>query len=173
MRTRSGCAGTLHHPPLVGADADRAVALADLDVEAPLALVDDLAQRRARHAPRALEGARDVLDADLEADRRLAVGELLEREHRGSALHHPDHPGGREDLDGDRAADVGEQPALDGELLLARHAMLIPPETLIVWPVTKDASSEARNAIAAATSSGSPMRCSSVPLIIPCFSRAP
>src|SRR4051812_15651410 len=121
MRTRSGCAGTLHHPPLVGADADRAVALADLDVEAPLALVDDLAQRRARHAPRALEGARDVLDADLEADGRLAVGQLLEREHRRGALHHADHPRGRQDLDRDRAADVRQQPALDGELIFSGH----------------------------------------------------
>src|SRR3954453_16979362 len=97
IRTRSG--STLDDPPLVGADADRALAFAHLDVEAPLAVVDDLAQRRARDAPRALHRPGDVLDADLEADRRLTVGQLLERQHRRSALHHPDHPRRREDLD--------------------------------------------------------------------------
>src|SRR3954471_23883797 len=119
MRTRSG-SGTLHDPPLVGADADRAVALEHLDVEAPLALVDDLAQRGARHAARPLGRPGDVLDADLEAHRRLPVGELLEREERRRALHHGDHPGGRQDLHRDGAAHVGQQPALDGELVLAR-----------------------------------------------------
>src|SRR4051795_5024277 len=129
MRTRSGCWGTLHHPPLVRTDADGALALEHLDVEAPLAVVDDLAQPRAGDAPRALEGAGDVLDADLEADGRLAVGKLLDGEHRGGALHHADHPRGREDLDRDGAADVGEQPALDRERVfanLAHQAMLIP-----------------------------------------------
>src|SRR3954466_10629612 len=137
MRTARG-SGTPHHPPLVGADADRALALEDLDVEAPLALVDDLAQRRAGHAPRALGGPRHVLDADLEPDGGLAVGELLEGEHRRRALHHRDHPRRRQDLHRDRPADVGEQPALDGELVLARvaHAIERPPETLSVWPVT-------------------------------------
>src|SRR3954452_8010636 len=99
MRTRSG--STFHHAPLVGAHADRAVALQDLHVEAPLALVDDLAQRRACHALGALRRAGDVLDADLEAYRLPPVGQLLEREHRCVALHHRDHPRGREDLDGD------------------------------------------------------------------------
>src|SRR3954470_24721246 len=89
MRTASG---TLHHAPLVRPDADRALALEDLDVEAVLALVDDLAQRRARHAARALGRPRHVLDADLEPDGGLAVGELLEGEHRRRALHHRDHP---------------------------------------------------------------------------------
>src|SRR4051794_23472559 len=136
MRTASG---TLHHPPLVGPDADRALPFEDLDVEAPLALVDDLAQRRAGHAPRALGRPRHVLDADLEADGGLAVGELLEGEHRRRALHHRNHPRRRQDLHRDRPADVGEQPALDGELVLARvvaHAIERPPETLSVWPVT-------------------------------------
>src|SRR3954451_10689806 len=123
MRTRSGCWGTLHHPALMRADADGALALEHRDVEAPLAVVDDLAQRRAGDAPRALEGAGDVLDADLEADGRLAVGELLEGEHRRGALHHADHPRRREDLDRDRAADVGQQPALDGERVFARHSV--------------------------------------------------
>src|SRR3954465_13833244 len=134
MRTRSG--STLDDPPLVGADADRALALAHLDVEAPLAVVDDLAQRRAGHALRALHRAGNVLDADLEADRRLAVGELLEGEHRRGALHHPDHPGRREDLDRDRAADVGQQPALDGELVLAGlgHAGGGPYTRRPSWP---------------------------------------
>src|SRR5438094_1931464 len=117
MRTRSG--STLHHAPFMGADADRALALEDLDVEPVLAAVDDLAQRRARDAPCALDGARHVLDADLEADGRLPVGELLEREHRGGALHHADHPGRREHLDRDGPADIGQQTALDGELGLA------------------------------------------------------
>ncbi len=43
--------------------------------------------------------------------------EVLEREHRGTALHHPDHPRGREDLHGDRAAHIGEEHALDRELV--------------------------------------------------------
>src|SRR4051794_29313318 len=128
MRTRSG---TLDHPALVGADADRAVAFEDLDVEAVLALVDDLAQGGADEAPRALDGAGDVLDADLEADGRLALGQLLEREHRRGPLHHADHPRRAQDLDRDRPADIGEQLPLDGELVLARdrHANESPPET--------------------------------------------
>src|SRR3954447_4524840 len=121
MRTRSG-SGTLHDPPLVGADADRAVAFEHLDVEAPFALVDDLAQRGARDAARPLGRPGDVLDADLEAHRRVPVGQLLEREERRRALHHGDHPGGRQDLHRDGAAHVGQQPALDGELVLARPA---------------------------------------------------
>src|SRR4051794_36142172 len=125
MRTRSG--GTLHHAALVRSDADRALALEDLDVEAVLALVDDLAQRRADDAPGALERAGDVLDAHLEAHCRLAVGQLLEREARRGVLHHPDHPGGREDLDRQRSGDVGQQLALDNEVLLASqgHAISI------------------------------------------------
>src|SRR3954451_20206602 len=86
MRTARG-SGTLDDPPLVRAHADRALAFQDLDVEAPLALVDDLAQRRARHALRPLDRPGHVLDADLEAHGCLAVGELLEREHRRGALH--------------------------------------------------------------------------------------
>src|SRR4051812_22067795 len=122
MRTADGRpSGTLDAPPLVDADADGPLGWAGveyLDVEAPLALVDDLAQRRASDALRTLERAGDVLDTDLEADRGLAVGKLLEGEHRRRALHHRDHPGRREDLDRDRAADVGQQQALDGELVL-------------------------------------------------------
>ena len=48
-----------------------------------------------------------------------------------------------------------------------------PPLTLSVCPVTYDASSEARKAIAAATSSGSPMRPIAVASIMPCLRRAP
>src|SRR3954470_23493576 len=135
MRTRSG--STLHDSPFVRADADRAVAFDDLDVKAPLALVDDVAERRPRHARRALDGAGDVLDADLEADGRLAVGQPLEGEHRRGALHHPDHPGRREDLDRDRAADVGQQLPLDGELVLARvraHGGAGPYTRRPSWP---------------------------------------
>src|SRR5947209_164879 len=120
MRTLAGSPlATLHHAPLVRPYADRPVALDDLDVEAPLAPVDDLAQRRAGGTARALDGSGDVLDADLEADGGLPVGQLGEREHRRRALHHPDHPGRREDLDRDGPADVGEQLSLDGELVLA------------------------------------------------------
>src|SRR6059058_4355557 len=138
MLTRSGNpSGTLHDPSLVRADADAPLAFLDLDVEAPLAAVDDLTQGRARGAARALDRAGDVLDAHLEADGRLAVGELLEREHRRGALHHPDHPGRREDLDRDRPADVGEQPALDRELVLARvicHSGRGPYTRRPSWP---------------------------------------
>ena len=55
------------------ADADRALALAHLDVEAELALVGDLAQRGADRARRPLGDGGDVLDADLEADGGLAL----------------------------------------------------------------------------------------------------
>src|SRR4051794_1938526 len=85
---------------LVGADADRAPALplafGHLDVEAELAAVDDLAQGRADRAIRSLERGRDVLDADLEADRRTPLGKALDRQDRGAVLHHPDHRRGRE-----------------------------------------------------------------------------
>lgn len=49
----------------------------------------------------------------------------------------------------------------------------IPPLTAIVSPVMNDASSEARKAIAAATSSGAPERPMAVASIIICFMRAP
>ena len=65
------------HAALVGADADRPLALGHLDVEAQLALVGDLAQGRTDLARRALGRARDVLDADLEADRGLALRQVL------------------------------------------------------------------------------------------------
>jgi hypothetical protein len=61
----------------VGADADGAVAVPDLDVEAQLAAVDDLPQAGVDGALRAVDRRGDVLDADLEADRGLAVGEVL------------------------------------------------------------------------------------------------
>src|SRR4051794_29018132 len=112
------------HAPLVGADADRAIAFGHLDVEVQLAVVDDLAQRCSHLARRALRRGGDVLDADLEAHGRPAVREILERENRRAALHHPDHPRGREDADADRAADVGDQPVLDGELVDPLHPRL-------------------------------------------------
>ena len=77
--------------------------------------VGDLEQARRRGALRALAGARDVLDADLEADRRAAVGEVLGGEPRGGALHHRDHARRREHAGRERAADVGQQPVRDGE----------------------------------------------------------
>ena len=40
-----------------------------------------------------------------------------------------------------------------------------PPLTLTVWPVTKDASSEARNATTLATSSGWPSRRNGIALV--------
>src|SRR6185503_11357459 len=160
---------------LVRADADRALAVAHLDVEAELAAVDDLAERRAHRQRRALRRAADVLDAHLEADRRRRVGQVLLDEARARPLHDPDHPRRREHLGRQRPADVGQQVALGDELLLARRAHHIdsPPLTLIVWPVTYEASSEARNAMTAATSSGSPIRRSVVASIIACLSRAP
>ena len=85
----------------------------------------------------------DVLDADLEADRRLAVRKVLEGEDRRGALHHPDHPRGGEDSRPDRAADIGEQAVLDHELVgaldpgLEGHPTIpIPPETPRISPVT-------------------------------------
>src|SRR5436309_1886210 len=85
------------HATLVGADADRPLPLDHLDLEPQLASVEDLGQASPRGALAALERSRDVLDADLEAHGRLAVGEVLEREHRRGPLHHPDHPRSRED----------------------------------------------------------------------------
>ena len=99
----------------MGAEAEHAVALADLDLEAQLAALGDLEQARRRGALGALAGARDVLDADLEADRRAAVREVLGGEPRGGALHHRDHARRREHAGRERAADVGEQPVRDGE----------------------------------------------------------
>ena len=99
----------------MGAEAEHAVALADLDLEAQLAALGDLEQARRRGALGALAGARDVLDADLEADRRAAVGQVLGGEPRGGALHHRDHARRREDAGRERAADVGQQPVRDGE----------------------------------------------------------
>src|SRR5437764_3124465 len=54
--------GSLHDAPLMCPDADGALALEDLDVEAPLAAVDDLAQRGPSGALRALRVSSDVLD---------------------------------------------------------------------------------------------------------------
>ena len=75
------------HAALVGADADRALAFGHLDVEAELAAFDDLAQGGAHACRCALERRRDVLDADLEADRRLALGQAARR--RGSRSSPP------------------------------------------------------------------------------------
>src|SRR4051812_6343196 len=88
--------GHRDHAPLVGADADRALALAHLDLEAQLALLDHLAQARDRDALGPLERAADVLDADLEADRRVVRRQVLVDERRGGGLHHRDHPRRRE-----------------------------------------------------------------------------
>ena len=89
-------AADVDHAALVGADADRALALVDLDVEAKLAIVDDLAQGRADRAGRSLGGRGDVLDADLEADRRLALGQVLVgRGSRSCAPSSRSSPGSR------------------------------------------------------------------------------
>src|SRR3954447_13623952 len=150
---RNGLSSTSVDPddaPLVAAGSDHTVAHPDLDVEAQLAPVGELAQRRADRARRALRGGRDVLDADLEADRGRPRLELLsDRVDRG-VLHDRDHPRRREHGPGERAAHGGQQLALDLEVLdvlqarLDHHAIESPPETLSVWPVTKEASSEAR-----------------------------
>jgi hypothetical protein len=133
----------LDHAALVGADADRALALGHLDVEADLAAVDDLAHSGAHPARRSLEGSRDVLDADLEADGGASLRQPLVGEDRGAVLHHPDHRRGREDRSSDRAADIGEQLAGDDELFAALFARLgghqtmpRPPLTPRVSPVT-------------------------------------
>ncbi len=89
-----------------------------------------------------------MLDADLEADRRLALGQVLVGEHLGAGLHHPDHAWRREHAGADRAADVGDQRRRDGELVAAlepgdetvgglRHQTIPrPPLTPSVSPVT-------------------------------------
>src|SRR3954453_16185952 len=66
------------HPALVGSDPDRALALLDLDGEAQLPILDHFVQPGVHAAARALGGRAYVLDADLEADRGLAVREVLE-----------------------------------------------------------------------------------------------
>ena len=47
----------------------------------------------------------------------------------------------------------------------AAQLIVRPPLTLTVWPVTKDASSEARNATTLATSSGWPSRRNGIALV--------
>jgi len=101
----------------VRAHAERALPLPDLDVEAQLALVDHLAQRRPDAASGALPRRGDVLDAYLEADGRLPGLEVLEHEYRGVALDHRDHARRGQDPRADRPSDVGEQPVLDDELV--------------------------------------------------------
>src|ERR1044072_4445313 len=107
------------HAALVGPDADRALALGDVDFKPQLALVGYLAQLRVDPAVGSLGGGRDVLDADLEANRRPAVGEVLVGEHRGAPLHHRAHARRGEHADADRSADVRDQPVGDHELLPA------------------------------------------------------
>src|SRR5919109_3228219 len=126
-RRRSLSAGDgadLDHAALVRADADRALALLDLDVEAQLAAVDHLAELGVDRAGLALGRGRDVLDADLEADRRLALLQILEGEDRGVALDHADHSRRGEHARADGAAHIGEQHALDHELVRPLDARL-------------------------------------------------
>src|SRR4051794_40984634 len=115
----------------------------DLDVEAELAALYDLAQPGADDAMGTLEGRRDVLDADFEAHRGAPLRQLLVGENRGAVLHHPDHRRRREHRAADRAADVGEQIAPDDEVFAAllpglgsHHTMPRPPLTPSVSPVT-------------------------------------
>src|SRR5262249_35279563 len=130
-------------------DADGPLPLLDLDVEAQLAAVDDLAQLGVGRAGLALGGRGDVLHTHLEADRRVPLLQVLEDQGGGVALDHPDHSRRREDARADRAADVGQQPALDGEVHrplhpgLERHYPTIPmpPEAPMHSPVTYEASS--------------------------------
>ena len=114
----------------------------DLDVEAELAFVDDSLSVRDR-AVGALGGGGDVLDADLEADRRLALGEVLEGEDRGGALHHPDHARRREDaapIVPPTSVTVALHDELVGALIPGSSATAqtipMPPETPSVSPVT-------------------------------------
>src|SRR5436190_20702137 len=106
------------------AHADGSLPFADLDVEPQLAVVLDLAQVGANRAGAALHGGGDVLDADLEANGGLAVGQVLEGEDRRVALHHRDHPWRREDARADRAADVGHEAILDDELVASLESGL-------------------------------------------------
>src|SRR4051794_16072428 len=140
----AGDAADLDHAALVGTDADRPLPLLDLDVEAQLAPVSDFVELRVGGAGLALGRGGDVLDADLEAHRRLTLIEVLEGERRGVALDHADHPGSREHARSDRAAHVGEQPALDDEVHAPLHPRFerhqpdipSPPETPRISPVT-------------------------------------
>ena len=105
------------HAALVRADADRPVALAHLDVEAQLALVDDLAQPRRDGALCALERTADVLDAHLEADGGLLGRQRIADQRGCRRLHHRDHPRRREDGKRQRPLDVGQKLSLDAELV--------------------------------------------------------
>ena len=107
----------LDYAALVGADADRAVALAHLDVEPQLALVDHLAQARRHRAVGALERPADVLDAHLEPDGGVFGRQLVADQRGRRHLHHRDHPGRREDGKRQRPLDVGQQISLDAELV--------------------------------------------------------
>src|SRR5215211_9071088 len=119
------------------ADADRAVALADLDLEAQLAAVYNVDKAGVDRAPRAVDRRGDVLDADLKPDRGLAVGEVLGGEQGGVALHHGDHGRRRQDRRLELSTDVGQQAVLDDEGVRAlAHHIDRPPETPSVWPVT-------------------------------------
>ena len=114
------------------------------------------ATSRSRGADRAARFPRrrgDVLDADLEADRRPSLGQVLEGEDGRGPLHHRDHPGGREDADADRAADVGDEPVLDLELVgsLDSRAKLVRLGRSSPGPRGRDASRGRRSPSAAGT----------------------
>ncbi len=109
MRAHSdGCTVTVH----------------DLNREPQLTPLDDLCEASASRAQRPLSGRCDVLDADLETNRRLAAVEQRVDEHRGGPLHHPDHRGRRQHGETERSADVGQQPPLDLEFVRGLYADL-------------------------------------------------
>jgi hypothetical protein len=58
-----------------------------------------------------------VLDADFEAHGRAAVLQQRVDEHRGGPLHHPDHAGGGQDGEAERAAHVRQEDTGDLELV--------------------------------------------------------
>lgn len=109
----------LDHATLVGADPDRPLPFGHLDVETELAPVDDLAQRRVSRADRALRRRRYMLDTHFEADRCSSRRQVLVGQCSGAGLHHSNHPRRREDTGANRATDIGEQLALDRELIAA------------------------------------------------------
>src|SRR4051794_11800242 len=104
------------HAAFVRADADRPLALANLDLEAELPSVGDFLELRARNACRSIGRGGHVLDADLEADGRLALRKVLVGEERRVPLHHRDQPRRRDHAHADRAAPVRHEPILDDEL---------------------------------------------------------
>src|SRR6185503_12174928 len=105
---------------------------------------------------------------------RLDEARHLQPPHAGAGEHldQPDLLSGLDDLR--LVLETVARPHLaDVDVLAHAYIMPRPPLTPIVSPVTNDASSDARYATAAATSSGRPIRPSAVLDTIPLTSRSP